>query len=794
MKEKTFSIIKFVLGWPISLIALFFLGKTFLAQSASVAEHIRSIHLSLLIPGMLCFLMYYFLRSYLWYKLIAFAGHAFDARESLFLWSFTQLRRYIPGNIWAALGVATQYSKKDISKKEVGTYIFWESEMVIISGVLLAVLSIPFILKYYLHLDQYATPLVIGYLVLTSAGILVYCFNRRITSSLKGKAKTLLDHILPSYTPINSLKSLIYVFLSFIFLGLGYFFIIASLTYLDPNIIWQFVGFFTLSLLVGFISIITPSGLGVREGALTIFLGNIMPIALAAFVSIFCRLILIICELIFIGIAFLIHKIRVGKLNRYLLYVASHTHELILAFSYILFSWYFIVISFLRFDNFYTGRFDLGNMSQTVWNTLHGRIFEFTNPNSTDTISRMAFHADVILIALTPLYLLWESPKMLLLIQVLIVGAGAFFVYAISLHLLKSKSLSLVISILFLLNPSLQRSVIYDFHAVTLATTFLLGAMYFVFKRRYVPFILFATLAGLCKEQVWAVTGLMGLYIAVVQKKWSLGISTFLISLLIAVALVLFLIPHASGGSQHFALEYYASADDSGSPSGLIKRFFFSPQSTIELLTQEDRLMYFKKLLEPLGYLPLLAPGFLIFALPDLFINILSSKPELYQIYYQYTAVITPFLFIALITGLAWFFKKFSKVSKLFAICYLLFTGLYGAYRYGPLPGAKEPNIEMISKPYHNKESLEKLIQSIPEDASVSTTNSIGSHLSHRRFLYNVPLGMDSADYVIIDSSDDNLPDPSSDYATKSAKIKDDPAYTLFYKDNGVSAFKKKAL
>jgi uncharacterized membrane protein len=431
-------------------------------------------------------------------------------------------------------------------------------------------------------------------------------------------------------------------------------------------------------------------------------------------------------------------------------------------------------------------------MAQTVWNSSQGRLFEFTNPNGMETVSRLAFHADVILVAFAPLYLIWDDPRLLLVLQVL--GAGAFFIYEIATHFLKNKSLSLIIGILYLLNPSVQRSIIYDFHAVTLATTFVLGAMFFIFKKRYGLFILFAILAGLCKEQVWAVTGLMGVYIAVIQKQWRIGIGTFLVSLLIAFSLIWYIIPHAAGGVQHFALEYYASSKgDSGSPSDLIKKFIFSPNETFALVTQESRVIYLKKLLEPLGYLPLLAPIFLIFTLPDLTINILSTKSELYQIYYQYTAIITPFLFIALIVGLAWVFKKFTKVPKLFVACYLVFVGLYGSYQYGPLPGAREPNTDMFTKQYLHKNELKALLESIPELASVSTTNSIGSHLSHRKYLYSVPFAMNSADIVILDNSDDNLPDPESDFATKSAMLQADQGYEVFYRDGNLTAFKKKA-
>src|SRR5690606_35418815 len=118
-------------------------------------------------------------------------------------------------------------------------------------------------------------------------------------------------------------------------------------------------------------------------------------------------------------------------------------------------------------------------MDQTVWNTLHGRVFQFTNPDGIENISRLAFHADFILILLSPLYLIWSDPRMLLLVQTVVLGLGGYFVYKIALHVLKHKTLAVVFSILFLLNPLVQKQNLYDFHAVTLATTFLLAGWYF---------------------------------------------------------------------------------------------------------------------------------------------------------------------------------------------------------------------------------------------------------------------------------------------------------------------------
>ena len=71
------------------------------------------------------------------------------------------------------------------------------------------------------------------------------------------------------------------------------------------------------------------------------------------------------------------------------------------------------------------------------------------------------------------------------------------------------------------------------------------------------------------------------------------------------------------------------------------------------LLVDRGRLAYLWDLLSPLVFLPLLAPLILIAIVPELLLNMLSNDPSQYSIFYQYTAVITPFLIVAMIGGIA---------------------------------------------------------------------------------------------------------------------------------------------
>lgn len=421
-------------------------------------------------------------------------------------------------------------------------------------------------------------------------------------------------------------------------------------------------------------------------------------------------------------------------------------YEVILLIFWGVYVLYFSIASILRYNNYYTGRFDLGNMAQTVWNTVHGNFFMLTNPNGTEEVSRLAFHADFILILLSPLYFIWEDPRILLLAQTIILSFGGIFVYLISKHVLRNELISLVLAFCFFLNPAVNYTNLYDFHSVTLATTFLLGAFYFILKKNYKLVILFLFLAGITKEQVWLINALFGIYLVLFLKQKRLGISLFASSILIFYLLVWIAIPN-SLGKEHFALEFYS--DYGSSPGEVIKNVILHPLSALQTLLLPDRIGYIKQLFLPFGYLSILGLPFLIFAFPDLGLNLLSNFPPMHQIYYQYSATITPFIFLSVIYAIRFIRNKAPEIPlSAFSGVLIIFT-LVSAYDFGPLPFAKKPNMDMFNKPLSTKTHVDSYIEMLPKSESISASNNLGSHLSHRKNIYVIPLGIGEADRVM---------------------------------------------
>lgn len=813
MKLKILNTLKFFIGWPISALALFFIVKI-VAEHKSLIFNFNHINKELLLLAIISFFPYFLLRVALWQRILKEKNIAISFKDTAYMWESAEIKRFVPGFIWPFLSRALLFSKNAGGKKNVAYSIFIEIEAFLIGCFLVSLFAIPFIYEKTPIGQSLKMSLILLFFVITLLSVLIFVFARNFIKIIirfenfrifKHPLFRIFAKSLPDFSPVKNLVILILSTSSLFFFGLGTYLTISSFTLLSPVLILEFIGFFVLSLLLGYLSFLTPMGLGVREAVIIYGLSTVAPLAVSSIAAVYSRVVLIFSEIIFFAFTFFWRNTKHKFVVKVEDFVSSHKQEVITGIGIIVYILYFTNVSFLRFDNFYTGRFDLGNMDQTVWNSIHGRVFQLTDPNGIKIISRLAFHADFILVLISPLYKIWADPRMLLLLQSVVLAAGAIFIFKLANMILRNKNAALVFSLAFLLNPSLQYVNLYDFHPVALATTLLLATFYFFIKKKYFLFLLFAILAGITKEQVWVVISFFGLYFAIFQviklikKKTSslkktyldiiLGIVIFLTSIFIFYYLIIHAIPTAAKG-EHFALSYYSDFGDS--PINILKNVVLSPGKIIQIIQTNGRLNYLLELFLPLGFLPILSPLLIVFASPDLVLNLLSNNSNLHQIYYQYTSTITPFLFIGAIFGASNLIKWFPKRPVLnLLLIYVAITTLCSAYLFGPLPGAKNPNLDMITKQVEDRQLIQAFISGIPQRYKVAATNNLGSHLSRRRNLYTIPVGIDNAD-VILFLLNDPFAQPSLLAQKKMAQnLAKKPGYKLLFKEGDFVVIQK---
>lgn len=454
----------------------------------------------------------------------------------------------------------------------------------------------------------------------------------------------------------------------------------------------------------------------------------------------------------------------------------------IVTFFVIAYVVYFSVFTSLRVQGMYANYYDLGIMHQTTHNSYQaletgdwGRMLEQTNPFGPEQIKRMAIHTDVLMALLAPFYFFHDGPETLLVIQAVVVALGAYAVFGIAAHIFRKHYLGqyfpLLFALCYLFNPLIQRTTIYEFHSVTLATTFLLYMFYFWLKKRYCWSFLFFFLSLLTKEQVPLTTAFFGLYVLLKdinpkklwKEKWAylrqyhfsryglLILGGSIIWFLVAVKLV---IPYFRVDDQyHFALSFYGDYGDT--PLGVIIGILLNPFGILGTVFGPDRLYYLLFHFAYFGFISLLSPLTLLIAAPEFGIIMLSSNGNMRDITLHYTAVITPFVFLSAMYGasyaLSFLQKKKIPHAPVLLMIYLALATVIAAYLYGPLPGALQADTKPLTTPLPDYQAVQEVKQEIiaPEDA-VSTTGSLAPHFTDRRYFYDFSSRYKLADYVVI--------------------------------------------
>lgn len=395
-----------------------------------------------------------------------------------------------------------------------------------------------------------------------------------------------------------------------------------------------------------------------------------------------------------------------------------------------------VKINLFRYNNFDLGKFDLGNMTQMVWNTLHGRFLYLTDYFGTDLPRWAMSHVDPIILLVVPFFAIYQSPLTLVFFQLILVTFSSLLIYKIAELELKNKVLALLMGLAFLLYPAVGFLLAWTaFHGVTIAIPFFLGAFYLFekmykekkFTKRNLTFfwiLLVITMAG--KEELPLFVFLFGFFILLFRngsfsdlrsnlstKIAKLSLRMMAVSFLWFVMAFFVIIPayshYRAEGYERFAanLEIDTTlANDVAKANYFLRRYedlgdsyseviismFTQPRKLVVVLFNGDKPENIRMTFDPLLYTPFLYPPLFVIAIPELIINygITGGSVGTSEIYNHRIAMIVPVLFLATIYGINHVSKLISHyfgikrvyVAFVFTIS-IVITSLNLSYEYG---------------------------------------------------------------------------------------------------------------
>ncbi len=308
MNKKLVSKLKNCITILFLAVAVIFLVRTVKENFVQIMDMDFTIQWPVFVFSMLIYFVYFTALASLWHYVTVLNQSAIPYGEAITSYAFSVLGKYIPGEIFMLLARFPAYEHRGIKARKVTVNFYLENLGTFLGAALLFLASLFFFPNNILADYQW---LIIGLVVLLLIGSNPKVINgllRFLERFMKNK-----DLQIPISYP-QMLQVVALFVLNWILVGGGFFILILSIY---PIPISQFLyagGIFGLAVILGMISFFAPSGLGVREGILTLGLQVIMPYEYALIIALLARIWATAAELLFILIVYIVYQCR--KLRR----------------------------------------------------------------------------------------------------------------------------------------------------------------------------------------------------------------------------------------------------------------------------------------------------------------------------------------------------------------------------------------------------------------------------------------------------------------------------------------------
>ncbi len=444
-----------------------------------------------------------------------------------------------------------------------------------------------------------------------------------------------------------------------------------------------------------------------------------------------------------------------------------------------------------RFLEFGYARYDLGHIVQAVWSTAHGRPLETTNSLTGEQMARLGLHVDPILGLLAPLWIVAPTPLTLAAVQIAGVGLGALPVFWLARRHSGSERAATLLALSYLAYPWIGWTAVDALHPVTLAIPLFLYCVWFLDTGRLVPFAACAILAAATGELMGLVVAALGIWYALARDERRVGFAIAALGAVWTSIALNVVVPAFSGEASIF----YGFFDEvGGSPSGLLRALVTEPWTVLRAASHGGDLLYVFALVAPLAGVFLLAPGLAAVAVPQLGVNLLAGFDSTTDPHAHYIAGIVPFLFAAAAIGLG----RLAPRLRTAAAVYVLGLVTAASVILGPWPGALGGTSATYWRGTRDETvaALNRAVAIVPEEAPVTSTGRVGSHLAARRYAYAIPV-VGRAEWIVLDTSDTWIPkgasgtaDPDA-FATFTRAIQRSAEWEKVFEEDGVVVFRR---
>ena len=438
-----------------------------------------------------------------------------------------------------------------------------------------------------------------------------------------------------------------------------------------------------------------------------------------------------------------------------------------------------ILVSLNRFWQYEVFYYDFGIFDRAIW-----EVSRFQAPIIDHLIVGgkwiFADHFSPSIFLLSPFYWITQRSEMLLIMQAVIVGVSGLVLYKIGTIVLKQRLLPLSILVCYFMFVGLQNAIVTDFHELTVMTLPLMLTFWAAVKKKAVLYSIFLLITLGFKEVTFLVGIGIGITVLLLNRKWlKIGLTTILISSVWGLVSIKFIIPYFSNGIYLYAVSL---------PSGILDKVYALADHAVKQQTLFYSFLSF-------GFLPLGMPWFWFLIIQDYALRFIPPYFSRWGLGFHYNAQSAVILALASVFSLKVLLKSpYKRLANIFAIL-LIFNAiiLYQFILHGPLGLSYNKAFYTHTK---NFLFLDKLVKSIPREASIMTQNNLAPHFTHQKvWLLRENYEVYTPDYIMIDIREGQ--NPNNFYGTDNinnifSSLMVDTKYEIMHRSAGQYIFRRK--
>lgn len=483
-----------------------------------------------------------------------------------------------------------------------------------------------------------------------------------------------------------------------------------------------------------------------------------------------------------------------------------------------LFFFVYLGILIFKLEAIQMGGWDFGIYDSMLHNAASGKglMRDFRGPFD---------HFSPVFMLFAPLYLIWDHPFWLLLIQTGALVFAAPVLYAAAKRYFPNGIVPLALALMYLLNPYWNRLILYDFHIECLFPLLCFTAFYYYSRKKIRLFALLLLLSPLLKEDFVVPLAAAGLWLLTQKGRRKLGFGMIGAALLWTLFVLKIYFPWIlQAGYWHYGR--YEILD--GTPDGLVRNILIMAGRVVH----PDGLAVMLSLLLPFALLPTVNWKMLLFFwLPTVGIQLVSANPNQRYMSCHYAAALVAVTPIAALWGMrtlryfACRFPRFRPIrGRAFAggavvlvlLCHMVYSDLPLSRYFGyihKVPGIQGGILSLPLQPRYWGEmwrllthawEFERIAEELPlsPETVMVCQNELQPLFYRKARVFDFPeLGMgnpgtrpERADIYVMDSGNYIGYGDMKTVNEILLALAQDPAYELIRYPNGIMIIMKKSL